>query len=237
VTDLAGSTESLPSGLTPPGVLVLAGPFGSGKTEISINLALRWARHGPVYLADLDVVTPYFRPRDIAAELTAQGVRVLAPGGGPGAFDGPVLPHEMPAAIAGAGSSLLIDVGGQPHGAGVLAHWREALLARNANVALVVNPRRPDGDSVEGLAGLAEAIVARAGLPLGGVVANGNLGPQTTVADGLDGLRVGEALARRLGVSVLAACCPKELVAEFAGLAGSTPVLGLRFYLRPAWEV
>jgi len=228
------TTHTLPAELAPPGPVILAGPFGSGKTEIAINLALRWAEQGPTDLADLDVVTPYYRPRDIARELARRGVRVLAPGGNAGAFDGPVLPQEMPAAIADTERGLIIDVGGQPHGAGVLAHWREALAARSANVILVVNPRRLEGDSPGELAGLAQAIVARAGLPLGGVIANGNLGARTVAADVLEGRRTAEAVARSLGVPLLAVCCPLELAAECA--AGAVPVFGLRFYLRPPWE-
>ncbi len=230
------AVHSLPTGLAPPGVIVLAGPFGSGKTEIAINLACQWAERAPTCLADLDVVTPYFRPRDIAPELSRQGVRVLAPGGPAGVFDGPVLPREMPAAIADERSGLIIDVGGQPHGAGVLAHWREALLRRNANVALVVNPRRPGGTSVEESAGLAEAIVQRAGLPLRGIIANGNLGMRTTVDDAVEGLHAALALGERLGAPVVAVCCPGELAGECAAQVQDVPVLGLTFRLRPPWQ-
>jgi len=127
-------------------------------------------------------------------------------------------------------------VGGQPHGAGVLAHWREALLARSANVILVVNPRRPGSESAEELARLSEAIVERAGLPLGGIVANANVGAGTTAADALGGLRTAEALAQNLGAPLLALCCPVELTEACAAGAGHVPVLGLRFYLRPPWE-
>jgi hypothetical protein len=229
-------TNDLPTGLAPPGVVVLTGPFGSGKTEIAINLALRWAERSPTYLADLDVITPYFRPRDIAPQLAAGGVRVLAPGGAPGASDGPVLPREMSGAIADARSSLVIDVGGHPEGAGVLAHWREALSARNANVLLVVNPRRPGGDSAEELARLAEAIAGRTGLPLGGVMANGNLGPQTTVVDTLEGLQTARALGERLRVPVAAVCCPAELRDECLAQAPAVPAFGLTFHLRPPWQ-
>ena len=229
-------SHCLPAGLSPPGVVVVAGPFGSGKTEIAVNLARRWAEAIPTYLADLDVVTPYFRPRDIAQSLATVGVRVLAPGGAAGAFDGPVLPREMAAAIGDTDSGLIIDVGGQPQGAGVLAHWREALQARGAKLCLVVNPRRPAGGNLGALAELARAIVERAGLPIAGIIANGNLGTRTTVADVIEGLRKARELAELLVVPVPVVCCPVELTEECLVHVGDVPVFGLTLSMRPPWE-
>ena len=41
--------------------LVLTGNYGSGKTEISLNLALKSAKRMKTTLVDLDIVNPYFR--------------------------------------------------------------------------------------------------------------------------------------------------------------------------------
>ena len=42
--------------------VIVAGHYGSGKTNLSLNLALRLREEGkPVTLCDLDVVNPYFR--------------------------------------------------------------------------------------------------------------------------------------------------------------------------------
>ena len=49
-------------------ILVLVGNYGSGKTEISLNLALKLARRGEkVTLVDLDIVNPYFRSSERAS--------------------------------------------------------------------------------------------------------------------------------------------------------------------------
>ena len=46
------------------GIVVVVGNYGSGKTEVSINLAVERRRQGlKVRLADLDLVNPYFRTR------------------------------------------------------------------------------------------------------------------------------------------------------------------------------
>ena len=59
--------------------LVLTGNYGSGKTEISLNLALKSAERMKTTLVDLDIVNPYFRSGEKAEELRKAGVRVLMP--------------------------------------------------------------------------------------------------------------------------------------------------------------
>ena len=41
--------------------VVLAGNYGSGKTELSLNLALKAAKTASTVLVDMDIVNPYFR--------------------------------------------------------------------------------------------------------------------------------------------------------------------------------
>ena len=86
-----------------PGLTLFAGRFGSGKTEAAINYALMLAGDSKldvrprtseaqrqssnikrqtssrIILIDLDIVTPYFRPREMAAALESRGVKVIAP--------------------------------------------------------------------------------------------------------------------------------------------------------------
>ena len=55
-------------------VTLFAGHYGSGKTNIAVNYALRLAREGKkVVIADLDIVNPYFRSRERRAMLEQAG--------------------------------------------------------------------------------------------------------------------------------------------------------------------
>jgi len=65
---------------TSPQITIFTGRFGSGKTEIALNYAVALSKRGlDPYLIDLDIVTPYFRTRDRAAEMAGLGVQVVSP--------------------------------------------------------------------------------------------------------------------------------------------------------------
>ena len=50
---------------------LICGHYGCGKTNLSLNLALEAAKSGQkVTLVDMDLVNPYFRSSDYAAQVT-----------------------------------------------------------------------------------------------------------------------------------------------------------------------
>jgi MinD superfamily P-loop ATPase len=55
---------------------VLLGAFGSGKSELALNMSIAAAKKGPCTLVDLDVINPYVR--------TSERGDVLTPAGGMG---------------------------------------------------------------------------------------------------------------------------------------------------------
>ena len=65
--------------LTDKQYLVLTGNYGSGKTELALNLGLYFAQQCKTTLVDLDIVNPYFRSGEKAEEMEKAGVRMLMP--------------------------------------------------------------------------------------------------------------------------------------------------------------
>ena len=74
---------------------IFAGHYGSGKTNIAVNYAVRLAKEGKkVCIADLDIVNPYFRTKDSEEELNEYGIHLISPQYANTNVDLPALPAE-----------------------------------------------------------------------------------------------------------------------------------------------
>ena len=60
-------------------ILVFIGNFGSGKTELALNFALRAAKSGKTELIDLDMVNTYFRLSERKRMISAAEIRLVSP--------------------------------------------------------------------------------------------------------------------------------------------------------------
>ena len=61
---------------------IIIGAYGSGKSEVSVNLALNMRKDFPdrkVLLADLDIVNPFYRSSDAAKVLEDNDIRLISP--------------------------------------------------------------------------------------------------------------------------------------------------------------
>lgn len=216
--------------------VIIAGGFGSGKTEVAVSYALA-ARAGGrrVCIADLDVVTPYFRVGDYRGQLEHAGLRVIAPEGELTSFELPALSPEIAGAIAEPGTHLVLDAGGDPAGARLLAAFAEAVRTRGYDLWLVVNPFRPATSSPEGIAEQARAIEAQCELQLTGLVANPNLGPMTAMGDVRQGLEEIRAGAKWLHVPIVLLAIARPLLGHARRLGH--PLLPMDLLLRLPWQV
>jgi len=192
--------------------LVLVGAFGSGKTEVAINLALAWASEQdkrPVSLVDLDLVTPFFRSREHRQKLTDHGVRVTYPASFHSGVELPVMPPGVREAIAGPGT-VILDVGGDGVGARMLGSLAD-LLGKDARRVMVVNTYRPLTRDVDGAVGAARSISAASGVEIGELLANPYLGEDTSWRGVYSGYETVRRAARLLGVRTWGLAVWREL--------------------------
>lgn len=160
-------------------ITVISGHFGSGKTNVAVNLALDAADGGPIRIADLDIVNPYFRTADNARMLAAHGIKALVPEFANTNVEIPSLPADMGSVFYGNGRAI-IDVGGDPDGAAALGCDRERYAAAGYDMYYVCNFYRPATLDAEGALAILRETEAASGMRFTGIINNSNLGALTT---------------------------------------------------------
>ena len=214
---------------------VVSGAFGTGKTEIAINLALELRRdgHEHVTLVDLDIVNLYFRSRQKAYELEARGIRVVSSVAGMENADLPALSPEIYSSFDRKDGPVVFDIGGSELGATVVSYFHDGFAGEDCNHFLVVNPYRPFNGTPEATVEMAERIAARARLPLTGMIANPHMLDETTPGLIIDGL------ARVRQVTRYPLVC-LAIMDRFYAAGGfddlGVPVMLIRKQMKQPWE-
>ena len=222
--------------LTAP-VVILVGHFGSGKSEIVLNLAFGMRERGrEVSVVDLDVVKPYFRCREAREELKANGIRLVAPEGEYAHADLPIILPAVRHLLQHGNGTVLMDVGGDPVGARALGSLADAVDLERTQHLLVLNFHRPYTETVDDAVEMVRGIEAAARLPVTGLVSNTHLIMETTPEIVLDGLRMAEETARRLLLPVIAAVADERTARGLAGRDLSCPLLVLERHIKPPFE-
>jgi len=205
-------------------VTLFAGHYGSGKTNIAVNYALLLAREGRrAAIADLDIVNPYFRTKDSAAELEAAGVDLISPQFANSNVDLPALPAEAYRLVEDKSLYAVMDIGGDDRGAYALGRYTPFILEEgDYRMAFVANPYRPLTRTPEEALEVMREIEAAGGLPFTDIVNNANLAHETTPETVLAAVPYMEKLSELSGLPVWMTSA-EETVA--AGLEGKVPAL------------
>ncbi|MBR3904625.1 MAG: hypothetical protein IKJ51_02815 [Clostridia bacterium] len=163
-------------------ITLLAGHYGSGKTNIAVNFALYLAGQGKqVTLADMDIVNPYYRAKDSAAEMEKAGVKMIASLYANSNVDVPALPQEMYAVTEDKARYAVLDVGGDDRGALALGRYAPEILKENDfHMIYVFNASRPLSRRAEDALEIMKEIEVAGGVPFTAIVNNTNLGKETT---------------------------------------------------------
>lgn len=222
-------------------IIVIAGHYGSGKTELAVSLAMRWAREGQrpwkrLALVDLDVANPYFRSRERMTLLREKGVSVYAD-----VFESTGTTAELPALTASLRAPLedadcqtIVDLGGNDAGARVLKQFGKYFEGQEHELWAVVNFRRYETLNVDAAAEHVLAIQRELEIPVTGLVNNTHLLRETTPEIVGEGYEKARELSHLLQKPLLFTCYPAGLVSE-AALEGISPLMPLGLYMRPAY--
>ena len=211
-------------------ITIITGHYGSGKTNLAVNLALRLADAGEkVTIVDFDIVNPYFRTADFAKLFEERGVTLAASMYANTSLDIPAISFDMER-MAYEDGYLIIDVGGDDAGAIGLGRYAEgfsAYVPNQLDMWYVVNRYRY---LTEETLELMYEIEAVSRMRHTGIVNNSNLGKETTAETILRAVPYAEEIAAQAKLPLVCTTCRKDLTVSVPD------ILPVEVFVKPVWE-
>ena len=221
----------------PHRISIITGHYGTGKTEFAVNLAMAMAAEGqPVMMADLDIVNPYFRSRERRTMLEQAGVQLISSSQACSDADVPSLPAELLAIFENRDIRGILDIGGDPVGARVLARFRPKLLQEDHQLIYVLNANRPETRDLERALAYMRGIEAECHQKVTGIVNNTHLCGETTAAEILKGARLAGQLSQQTRLPVVCHAAQRRLLPEVQNTL-IEPILPMDLYMKKPWEI
>ena len=223
-------------GLNLNGVIIIVGNYGSGKSEVAVNLAVHNRRAGrSVRIADLDLVNPYFRTREARRPLAALGIELILPPERYLHADLPILDPAVAGAVLAPGDITILDVGGDGVGATVLAALADAFRNRPPRMLQVVNPYRPFTETLQGCQQIRAQIESAARMTVDGLVGNANLMDETSARHIYEGYQFVRDLAAATALPLEFVTAAAPLLPDLDPSRFSCPLLPIERQLVTPW--
>lgn len=183
-------------------ITILAGHYGSGKSEISTHLAF----HNEIDMfVDLDIINPYFRTRALDVEFEEHGIKLVESTlKGMKNSDMPYVSGEAAIPFVQEHLKAIYDLGGTENGGRVLMQFRERMRnLDDIDLLYVVNIYRPETDSKDKIIQAIRRLEGEAQLKVTGLINNTNLMQHTTVDDILQGENILKEVGAELALPIV----------------------------------
>ncbi|WP_373214908.1 ATP-binding protein [Peptostreptococcus anaerobius] len=217
-------------------IRIITGHYGSGKSEFSVNYALklRGEIKGRLAISDLDVVNVYFRSRGMKDLLEEKGIHVIASSVDAPTLDIPALSAEIHTPLLNKDYNNIIDLGGDKVGATVIARYRDMIDDEDYDMFFVVNANREKTQTAEEVMGYIDEIEAASKLKVTGLINNTHMLKATTIEDLEKGQEVCREVSKARNIPIKFVSCMESLVdqipEDFEG-----EIIPLSLMLRDQW--
>ena len=183
-------------------ITILTGHYGSGKSEIAVNLALQNRIN---YLVDLDIINPYFRSRSMRQLLEKNGVTLVestienASGS-----DLPFISAKGSRPFVNKDLTAIFDLGGTKHGAKVMMQYRDFIKhPEDIDYLVVINVFRPETMQSEQIIEMIESLETTSQLKVTGLINNSNLMEHTDESMIKKGERIIKKVSKTLNLPIV----------------------------------
>ncbi len=200
-------------------ITLLCGHYGSGKTNVAVNMALKLKeQYKNVAIADLDIVNPYFRSKDSEQDFLDAGIKLICSPYANSNVDIPALPQEMYAIVDDLSLKTIIDVGGDDRGALALGRLSPKILEENDyEMYMVINCFRPLTRDVSSTLEVMQEIEDACKIKFTALINNSNLGDLTTAQDVLGSVKYAKDVEKASGIKLKYTSVKQELYKELDG--------------------
>ncbi len=212
---------------------ILCGHYGSGKTNIAVNMALDLAaQRDNVAVADLDIVNPYFRSKDSEAEFKEHGIRLICSDFASSNVDLPSMPADLYSITDDKSLSVILDIGGDDRGAYALGRLRDAIRDEDDyEMLMVVNKFRPLTPDAPSTIEVMREIEWACGIPFTGIINNSNLASETSADDVLGSEAYAGEVSRLSGLPLVLTTVEDRLYDELKDKI--SPLFRLKLQAKP----
>ena len=184
-------------------IRIIIGHYGSGKSEFSVNYAMKLAKQGKkVALADIDIVNMYFRSREKREQLEDMGIRVIGSGIDTPSIEVPSISAEVYTPLQDESYDMVLDVGGDPVGARALGRYVDYFKDGNYDCFFVINANRPETQTVEKVIEYIGKIQDVSRVKVTGLVNNTHLLKETSAEDILRGQKLALEVEKETGIEL-----------------------------------
>lgn len=217
---------------------IFTGHFGSGKTEVAVNYAMKMAEAGHrTAIVDFDIINPYFRTADAKDALEEQNIKVILPMYANTNVDIPAIPPEIYSLFEDKNTKVVLDVGGDDLGAKAVSRFKEEIVSDDYEMFFVVNTKRIMTDSPEKIAEMIAIIEDGANIKVTKLVNNSNLLEETTPEIIQEGNRIIAQVSEKTGIPIAITAGMEEIVSKMENSdMGNTEILSMRKQIHLPWN-
>ena len=183
-------------------ITIISGHYGSGKSEISANLAIQKKID---YLVDLDIINPYFRTRSLDKLFEKNNIHLVeSTVKGMLGSDLPYVSGEGVIPFVNPNITAIYDLGGTENGVRVLIQFLDRVKDINEiDFLCTVNIFRPETSDVKSILQTISMYEAVTQLKITGLINNTNLIKETTEEDIIRGEEILKEVSKKLNIPIL----------------------------------